>query len=105
MRPSALGRRQSDPAQPRRHDGRGRLPGLTLKAARRATDKRCAEAKDPMKLVRLGLLASLSIATGCVSSGRYDDLKSGRVKPISGDELEAYFRDKSAAARREPLTD
>ena len=32
--------------------------------------------------------------------GRYNDLKSGRVKPIAGDEVEAYFRDKSAAARR-----
>ena len=30
---------------------------------------------------------------------RYDDLKSGRVKPIPGDEVEAYFREKSAAAR------
>ena len=28
---------------------------------------------------------------------RYDDLKSGRVKPVSGDEVEAYFRQKSAA--------
>jgi len=27
---------------------------------------------------------------------RYDDLKSGRVKPIPGDEVEAYFREKSA---------
>jgi predicted DNA-binding protein len=31
---------------------------------------------------------------------RYDDLKSGSVKPIPGEEVEAYFRDKSAAARR-----
>ena len=31
---------------------------------------------------------------------RYDDLKSGRVKPITGDEVEAYFREKSAGARR-----
>ena len=31
---------------------------------------------------------------------RYDDLKSGRVKPIPGDEVVAYFREKSAAARR-----
>jgi hypothetical protein len=33
-------------------------------------------------------------------NGRYDDLKSGRVKPIPGEEVEAYFREKSAAARR-----
>ena len=33
-------------------------------------------------------------------SGRgTDDLKSGRVKPVLGDEVEAYFREKSAAAR------
>jgi hypothetical protein len=32
--------------------------------------------------------------------GRYDDLKSGKVKSIPGDEVEAYFREKSAAARR-----
>jgi hypothetical protein len=31
---------------------------------------------------------------------RYDDLKSGRVKPIPSEEVEAYFREKSAAARR-----
>jgi len=33
-------------------------------------------------------------------NSRYDDLKSGRVKPIAGDEVEAYFREKSAVARR-----
>ena len=33
-------------------------------------------------------------------NSRYDDLKSGRVKPIPGDEVEAYFREKSAASRR-----
>ena len=31
---------------------------------------------------------------------RFDDLESGRVKPIPGDEVAAYFREKSAAARR-----
>jgi hypothetical protein len=31
---------------------------------------------------------------------RYDDLKSGRVKPISRDDVIAHFREKSAAARR-----
>ncbi|SPE33879.1 hypothetical protein SBA2_810027 [Acidobacteriia bacterium SbA2] len=33
---------------------------------------------------------------------RYDDLKSGKVKPISRDELVAYFREKSAARRTLP---
>jgi hypothetical protein len=32
--------------------------------------------------------------------GRYDDLKSGKVKPISRDEIIAHLREKSAAARR-----
>jgi hypothetical protein len=31
---------------------------------------------------------------------RYDDLKSGKVKPISREEMIAHFRDKSDAARR-----
>jgi len=33
---------------------------------------------------------------------RYDDLKSGRVKPISGDEFIARLREKSAARRSQP---
>jgi predicted DNA-binding protein len=33
-------------------------------------------------------------------NSRYDDLKNGRVKPIPGDEVVAYFREKSAVARR-----
>jgi hypothetical protein len=33
---------------------------------------------------------------------RYDDLKSGRVKPISGDEVEARLREKSSARRSKP---
>jgi len=38
--------------------------------------------------------------TSDVLNSRYDELKSGRVRPIAGDEVEAYFREKSAAARR-----
>jgi predicted transcriptional regulator len=38
--------------------------------------------------------------TRAMFDNRYDDLKSGRVKPISGDEVETYFREKSAAVRR-----
>ena len=33
---------------------------------------------------------------------RYDDLKSGRVKPIPGDEVIACLRKKSAARRSQP---
>lgn len=35
-------------------------------------------------------------------NSRYDDLKSGRVKPISRNEVVARFREKSATARRDP---
>ncbi len=35
-------------------------------------------------------------------NSRYDDLKSGRVRPISRDEVIAHFREKSDAARRTP---
>ncbi len=35
-------------------------------------------------------------------SGRYDDLKGGKVRAIPGDEVETHFREKSAAARRLP---
>lgn len=37
--------------------------------------------------------------TRTLLNSRYDDLKSNRVNPIPGDEVEAHFRDKSAAAR------
>lgn len=40
--------------------------------------------------------------TRSMLNNRYDDLKSGRLKAIPGDEVEAYFQDKSAAARRSP---
>ena len=38
-------------------------------------------------------------------NSRYDDLKSGRVKPISRGELLAHFREKSAARPRSPADD
>jgi len=56
----------------------------------------------PDKLVEdamAGYVAELAQTRQMLSS-RYDDLKSGRVKPIPGDEVEAWFREKSAAARR-----
>jgi predicted transcriptional regulator len=33
-------------------------------------------------------------------NSRYDDIKSGKVKLIPGEEIEAYFRERSADARR-----
>jgi len=50
-----------------------------------------------------GYFDELAQTRGTLNS-RYDDLKSGRVKPISGDEVEAYFREKSAAAHRSQPT-
>ena len=46
-----------------------------------------------------GYFEELLQTRGMLNS-RYDDLKSGRVKAVPGDEVEAYFRKKSAAARR-----
>jgi hypothetical protein len=37
--------------------------------------------------------------TGEMLNSRYDDLKSGRVKPIPGDEVVARLREKSARLR------
>jgi hypothetical protein len=48
-----------------------------------------------------GYLDNLGQTRNTLNS-RYDDLKTGRVKPIPGDEIEAYFREKSAGARRSP---
>jgi predicted DNA-binding protein len=48
-----------------------------------------------------GYFDELSRTRGMLNS-RYDDLKSGKVKPISRDEVVAHFREKSAAARRTP---
>ena len=55
----------------------------------------------PEKLVQdvvEGYFAELAQVREMLDS-RYDDLKSGKVKPIPGEEVEAYFREKSAAAR------
>jgi hypothetical protein len=60
--------------------------------------------RGPDELVQdalAGYLDNLDQTRNTLNS-RYDDLKSGRVKPIPGDEIEAYFREKSAAARRSP---
>ena len=39
------------------------------------------------------------VQTRDLLNSRYDDLKSGRVKPIPGDEVIARLREKSAARR------
>jgi len=49
----------------------------------------------------LGYFDELARAREALNS-RYDDLKSGRVKAIPGDEVIARLRKKSAARRLEP---
>jgi hypothetical protein len=46
-----------------------------------------------------GLFDELA-GTRAMLDSRYDDIKSGKVKLIPGEDVEAYFREKSAAARR-----
>jgi hypothetical protein len=60
--------------------------------------------RPPDKLLEdamAGYVAEL-LQTHEMLNSRYDDLKSGRVKPIPGDEVIARLREKSAA-RRSPL--
>jgi len=48
-----------------------------------------------------GYVAELAQTREMLNS-RYDDLKSGRVKPIPGDEVIARLREKGAARRAPP---
>jgi hypothetical protein len=60
--------------------------------------------RAPDKLIEdavAGYVAEL-VETREILNSRYDDLKSGKVTPISRDEVIAHFREKSAAARRTP---
>ncbi len=61
----------------------GRAPGKLLEDAMAGYDVELAHTREML-------------------DSRYDDLKGGRVKPIPGDEVAAYFREKSAAARCSP---
>jgi predicted transcriptional regulator len=60
--------------------------------------------RAPDKLLEDAMAAYVDelVETREMLNSRYDDLKSGRVKPISRDEIIAHFREKSAAARRPP---
>ena len=60
--------------------------------------------RPPEQLVEdamAGYVAELETTRKMLDS-RYDDLKSGRVKPISGDKVMAKLREKSAARRSRP---
>jgi predicted transcriptional regulator len=60
--------------------------------------------RTPDKLIEDALAGYVAELAGTreMLNSRYDDLKSGRVKPVSRDEVVAHFREKSAAARRSP---
>jgi hypothetical protein len=73
-------------------------PELQAKIDQLVIETGCA----PEKLIEdamAGYFADLAQTREMLDS-RYDDLKSGKVKPISRDEVIAHFREKSAAARR-----
>jgi hypothetical protein len=73
-------------------DTEKRLAALAAKTGR-ATDELLEDA--------IPYLEELAEVRGMLDS-RYDDLKSGRLRAIPGDEVEAHFRERSAAARRAP---
>jgi hypothetical protein len=73
-------------------------PELQAKIDQLVNETGCA----PEKLIEdamAGYFADL-VQTRDMLDSRYEDLKSGRVKPISRDEVIAHFREKSGAARR-----
>lgn len=67
-----------------------KLSALSLQSGRRTEDL----VEDAMA----GYLDEVAQVRN-VLDRRYDDLISGRVTPIPGDEIEAHFRHKSAARR------
>jgi len=60
--------------------------------------------RAPEKLLEDALAIYLDevAATREMLDSRYDDLKSGKVKPVPGDEVLARLREKSAARRSTP---
>jgi hypothetical protein len=68
-----------------------KLKNIALQSGRGTPDKLVQDVVE-------GYFDELAQAREMLNS-RYDDLKSGRVKPIPGEEVETYFREKSAAAR------
>jgi predicted DNA-binding protein len=76
---------------PLRPETEKKLKDLAAQRGRKTAD-------EPVQDVIEGYFEELA-ETRSMLNRRYDDLKSGSAKPIPGDEVEAYFRDKSAAAR------
>jgi len=74
-------------------------PETEKKLADLAAQSGVATADELVRNVVEGYFDELS-RTRVTLNSRYDDLKSGRVKPVSGDDVLAHFREKSVAARR-----
>lgn len=60
--------------------------------------------RAPEKLLEDAVVAYVAEFAGTheMLDSRYDDLKSGRVKAVPGDEVAAHLREKSAARRSTP---
>jgi len=60
--------------------------------------------RTPDKLIEDAMAGYITelVQTREMLNSRYDDLKSGRVKPITGDEVIARLREKSVARRSQP---
>lgn len=69
-----------------------KLRDLAAQSGRRTADELVQDVVE-------GYFDDLARAREMLDS-RYDQLKSGSLKTIPGEEVEAYFREKSAAARR-----
>lgn len=69
---------------------------------RKLTELATESGRGPAELVQDALAGYFDevARTRQLFNSRYDDLKSGNVRAIPGDDVEAYFREKSAAARR-----
>jgi hypothetical protein len=82
-----------------------RLMGMEVRVTAE-TEKKLAEfatlsgmpVDDVVEAALTGYFDELAETRNMLDS-RYDDIKSGKVKLIDGEEVEAYFREKSAALR------
>ena len=74
-------------------------PEVQAKLERLAYDTGCSE-NELLQDALVGYIDELTETRQMLDS-RYDDLKGGRVKPISGDEMRERLRARSAARARQ----
>ena len=75
---------------------------LSPELEKRLNDLAMQTGRPAAELVRdaVSNLVDELASTRTLLDRRYDDIKSGKVKLIPGDQIEAYFREKSENARR-----